>query len=107
MIRRPPRSTLFPYTTLFRSHQLIERGLLLADFARVAVEADIRNVMLAAGIRAAADLDVDLQDFGVGLAGQLGRKHFRERQRARNAQIARGRAWAAGDVRNGSRSGRG
>src|SRR2546426_9672267 len=23
MIRRPPRSTLFPYTTLFRSHQLI------------------------------------------------------------------------------------
>src|SRR5256885_5848164 len=25
MIRRPPRSTLFPYTTLFRSHQR-ERG---------------------------------------------------------------------------------
>src|SRR2546422_3481308 len=23
MIRRPPRSTLFPYTTLFRSHQVI------------------------------------------------------------------------------------
>src|SRR5204862_4798523 len=22
MLRRPPRSTLFPYTTLFRSHQL-------------------------------------------------------------------------------------
>src|SRR2546429_1800986 len=28
MIRRPPRSTLFPYTTLFRS------GLALADLAR-------------------------------------------------------------------------
>src|SRR3712207_8132766 len=25
MIRRPPRSTLFPYTTLFRSHVLGER----------------------------------------------------------------------------------
>src|SRR5256885_10294751 len=25
MIRRPPRSTLFPYTTLFRSHE-VERG---------------------------------------------------------------------------------
>src|SRR2546429_6676642 len=25
MIRRPPRSTLFPYTTLFRSRQQIER----------------------------------------------------------------------------------
>src|SRR5690554_7393532 len=26
MIRRPPRSTLFPYTTLFRSLQEIHRG---------------------------------------------------------------------------------
>src|SRR2546425_8195065 len=25
MIRRPPRSTLFPYTTLFRSHRLAAR----------------------------------------------------------------------------------
>src|SRR3712207_9439402 len=25
MIRRPPRSTLFPYTTLFRSQQAVER----------------------------------------------------------------------------------
>src|SRR2546425_9225853 len=26
MIRRPPRSTLFPYTTLFRSHERKETG---------------------------------------------------------------------------------
>src|SRR3712207_8668478 len=26
MIRRPPRSTLFPYTTLFRSHGQLEAG---------------------------------------------------------------------------------
>src|SRR2546430_12537446 len=26
MIRRPPRSTLFPYTTLFRSQRVGERG---------------------------------------------------------------------------------
>src|SRR2546427_4173258 len=25
MIRRPPRSTLFPYTTLFRSHDMLEQ----------------------------------------------------------------------------------
>src|SRR2546421_6134877 len=34
MIRRPPRSTLFPYTTLFRSHNFIlarSKGLLAAD----------------------------------------------------------------------------
>jgi len=34
MIRRPPRSTLFPYTTLFRSHTLKERGF---DVKRVGV----------------------------------------------------------------------
>src|SRR5256885_15298432 len=30
MIRRPPRSTLFPYTTLFRSHQCGTKSLLAA-----------------------------------------------------------------------------
>src|SRR5258708_20283151 len=29
MIRRPPRSTLFPYTTLFRSIALVEKGEVL------------------------------------------------------------------------------
>src|SRR3712207_7527364 len=34
MIRRPPRSTLFPYTTLFRSLDLFERGIAeKVDFA--------------------------------------------------------------------------
>src|SRR2546427_8500818 len=27
MIRRPPRSTLFPYTTLFRSYQFVSRSI--------------------------------------------------------------------------------
>src|SRR2546421_2536247 len=27
MIRRPPRSTLFPYTTLFRSCNVVKRGV--------------------------------------------------------------------------------
>src|SRR5258708_11523476 len=31
MIRRPPRSTLFPYTTLFRSHTF----LALVDFLKI------------------------------------------------------------------------
>src|SRR2546430_10196988 len=36
MIRRPPRSTLFPYTTLFRSHHglaLVEHDILGLDIA--------------------------------------------------------------------------
>src|SRR5258708_24999761 len=32
MIRRPPRSTLFPYTTLFRSHHAVERRAQLHRF---------------------------------------------------------------------------
>src|SRR3712207_8299806 len=37
MIRRPPRSTLFPYTTLFRSYRKIGlgRALLLAGLHRL------------------------------------------------------------------------
>src|SRR5256885_6961483 len=31
MIRRPPRSTLFPYTTLFRSHLLAREVLRMAQ----------------------------------------------------------------------------
>src|SRR5258707_13783998 len=31
MIRRPPRSTLFPYTTLFRSRQLALEQVVLTD----------------------------------------------------------------------------
>src|SRR3712207_8937736 len=42
MIRRPPRSTLFPYTTLFRS-----RPLLLADAER------LEGLDHARGVRAA------------------------------------------------------
>src|SRR5256885_5470274 len=40
MIRRPPRSTLFPYTTLFRSQCLGRRSELLEAFVNVAAGAD-------------------------------------------------------------------
>src|SRR2546422_11094639 len=37
MIRRPPRSTLFPYTTLFRSAALLCLGINLSDPVAVTV----------------------------------------------------------------------
>src|SRR2546422_2139080 len=58
MIRRPPRSTLFPYTTLFRSHfhvsgcgeSLVERGprrredrLLVSQQRAVDLHGDVRS----------------------------------------------------------------
>src|SRR2546429_1497000 len=38
MIRRPPRSTLFPYTTLFRSLTLAHRSVFAAPSLQVGVE---------------------------------------------------------------------
>src|SRR5687768_17775688 len=37
MIRHPPRSTLFPYTTLFRSRERVQRGEVGAELAIAAV----------------------------------------------------------------------
>src|SRR2546426_10514739 len=55
MIRRPPRSTLFPYTTLFRSKALVKTGRLqvgpwyvLADELIPSGESLIRNLLLGA-----------------------------------------------------------
>src|SRR5256885_13034778 len=56
MIRRPPRSTLFPYTTLFRSH-LRRRGAdsqgprRAAHAGAVGAETDARPVRLRPGGR--------------------------------------------------------
>src|SRR4051812_49921724 len=40
MIRRPPRSTLFPYTTLFRSDFFAEGAGLIESLTRAALAAD-------------------------------------------------------------------
>src|SRR3712207_7044034 len=65
MIRRPPRSTLFPYTTLFRSARVlvaddnaVNRELMVRQLARLGVQADA----VATGheaIRAARGLTYD------------------------------------------------
>src|SRR2546427_8195492 len=41
MIRRPPRSTLFPYTTLFRSHLAVHLLEHVEHAARAGVEARV------------------------------------------------------------------
>src|SRR3712207_9328998 len=49
MIRRPPRSTLFPYTTLFRSERFREggaAGLVEAIEERLAVDAENDSIYL-------------------------------------------------------------
>src|SRR5258708_22999838 len=57
MIRRPPRSTLFPYTTLFRSHNM----LLHMDGARIANAAVSLNASFK---EITKDAGVDVLSFG-------------------------------------------
>src|SRR3989454_7358635 len=67
MIRRPPRSTLFPYTTLFRSRQEVVRALAKlqtvasrAEAASAIAEAEIavQALRAATGTQPAAGADV-------------------------------------------------
>src|SRR3712207_8293209 len=53
MIRRPPRSTLFPYTTLFRSREVVADALLMLEELRRDDGADEVGAD-AVGVRAAA-----------------------------------------------------
>src|SRR3712207_7829796 len=73
MIRRPPRSTLFPYTTLFRS------GL---------AEEDAEDQLLAAALDR-LDLDLVVEIEGRPSRRQLSRQ-LRRRQRGGQVALARG-----------------
>src|SRR2546428_2770824 len=68
MIRRPPRSTLFPYTTLFRSYRFVQRARLplVGEVGGVAGHA-VRQLM-------AHDVDGDgeaLEDLAVAVAEDI------------------------------------
>src|SRR2546430_10278525 len=71
MIRRPPRSTLFPYTTLFRSVGAdgadLDEGAMLA-LARWFAEAQLRAIVDAAMlVVSAAALPSDAPVVGAGI----------------------------------------
>src|SRR2546426_10764519 len=65
MIRRPPRSTLFPYTTLFRSHVLVSVARSVA-----ALPAPPRRI-ISVGLLHRADETEDLDRMRPELLGQL------------------------------------
>src|SRR2546422_11089284 len=54
MIRRPPRSTLFPYTTLFRSHEVGTRDQRLLRLLSRSVTGS--SVGVARAMRGAAEI---------------------------------------------------
>src|SRR5690242_21438425 len=62
MIRRPPRSTLFPYTTLFRSLDVIKREKLIGN-------ADLVGSYMLAGLSRLKDKYSSIGDVrGAGLS---------------------------------------
>src|SRR3712207_6964984 len=65
MIRRPPRSTLFPYTTLFRSEHLLAGGYLPV------ISPVSRDLDAGPGSELPA-LNVNGDDAAAALAGALG-----------------------------------
>src|SRR2546422_6001028 len=80
MIRRPPRSTLFPYTTLFRSHDGLRfLHVVVAGVVDVLVDRSLLRVGPAAGVLAVQHaIVVTLLDPAL----QLGGAHRVERMRA-------------------------
>src|SRR2546422_6291743 len=107
MIRRPPRSTLFPYTTLFRSmlvHEIFEIvsrmnreagvAVLLAEqnatmalrFAQYGYVMENGRIVLDGDARTISENE-DIKEFYLGLSGVGQRKsyrdvkHYRRRQR--------------------------
>src|SRR2546425_3814006 len=78
MIRRPPRSTLFPYTTLFRSHHAdTER---YEDREHADAHRDARAVHQARPHVPAEPVRADRMEDAVRVAGQRSEEHTSELQ---------------------------
>src|SRR2546430_16278786 len=67
MIRRPPRSTLFPYTTLFRSKEILQLGE-----TRIGLLWTFAAIGIGAGSLAAGRLSGDKIELGLVPLGSIG-----------------------------------
>src|SRR3989449_10984457 len=77
MIRRPPRSTLFPYTTLFRSDYIVTRDLPVQIYAQPFVSKGTYSSVRELATPRAAAYDDRYQPYAVGTPGGFNFKQFR------------------------------
>src|SRR5437870_6438624 len=81
MIRRPPRSTLFPYTTLFRSH-LFQFIFGICNFSLKSVIREIAKVSMSHGVR--SDLEAQIAQLP-----HLAARHVARRSKKTDGHIER------------------
>src|SRR5688572_31934933 len=81
MIRRPPRSTLFPYTTLFRSDRRHRRGVLGEEHVGRRGVALLDQLGGQLRVATVAQLDLD-----AGLLGEL-RRDLLERSEEHTSEL--------------------
>src|SRR5947199_10861376 len=108
MIRRPPRSTLFPYTTLFRSSRARQIfGSKVNQWAARSTPHHARKKTLYSGRRFPFARDCGICD-GANLRGESAPELQREGKTQESKRIARGfsgqRHWLGIGHRNGARS---
>src|SRR2546421_8285732 len=96
MIRRPPRSTLFPYTTLFRSREAGQSGEVDLEDAGVAV-ARGRGRLEAARL-ARLSIDVHRRAADEGVTRRARQTHRRRRRTTRVHHDGGGDADRVADV---------
>src|SRR5256885_8690150 len=84
MIRRPPRSTLFPYTTLFRS--LLERAHWGRGFASEAARAALRWMFETLGAERVISLIEPENVRSVRVAERIGERYERSEEHTSELQ---------------------
>ena len=93
MIRRPPRSTLFPYTTLFRSYKTDWKYL--NDEATRGATSDIKGVLVPAGTSTVYDQ---------ALGSNIRRPFLHVRYRSSETDDRKLKSWITGSVGGASTS---
>src|SRR3712207_8113762 len=86
MIRRPPRSTLFPYTTLFRSIPVVERRLVASRLTDRNVSSTAARAQVASVLEPGADAEE--QDPQVVLAEEAEQDRKSTRLNSSHANIS-------------------
>src|SRR5258708_32599839 len=97
MIRRPPRSTLFPYTTLFRSRKI--RALSGQHWTPVAVAARAADLLTRAGATRILDVGAGVGKFCIVGALSTAAEFVGVERREGLVQVARRAAAQVGSKR--------